>query len=171
MAFLQNKFRCPPMVAYIQRGGAPFTKKARVAVAAGAVACVVANSDKETFGMSFTDDGLPFDALILPCLPFDALNIPCVMISSDIADKLECAKDWSVTLVPAKPEQQDWSVTLVPAKPEQQDWSVTLVPAKPEQQDWSVTLVPAKPEQQVANSLSRGTKNPPPRLLNVPFVR
>ena len=29
---------------------APFTKKARVAVAAGACACVVANHDKETFG-------------------------------------------------------------------------------------------------------------------------
>ena len=58
-------------VAYIKRGGAPFTKKARVAVAAGAVACVVANHDRETFGMSYTDDGLPFDAL----------NIPCVMIS------------------------------------------------------------------------------------------
>mmetsp|Transcript_1959 Transcript_1959/g.4997 ORF Transcript_1959/g.4997 Transcript_1959/m.4997 type:complete len:313 (+) Transcript_1959:77-1015(+) len=93
---LDNAAAVAGTVAYIQRGGAPFTKKARVAVAAGAVACVVANSDKETFGMSFTDDGLPFDAL----------NIPCVMISSDIADKLECAKDWSVTLVPAKPEQQ-----------------------------------------------------------------
>eukprot|EP00286_Rhodomonas_abbreviata_P018246 CAMPEP_0181310130 /NCGR_PEP_ID=MMETSP1101-20121128/12417_1 /TAXON_ID=46948 /ORGANISM="Rhodomonas abbreviata, Strain Caron Lab Isolate" /LENGTH=694 /DNA_ID=CAMNT_0023416729 /DNA_START=137 /DNA_END=2221 /DNA_ORIENTATION=- len=83
-------------VAYIKRGGAPFTKKARVAVAAGAIACVVANSDRETFGMSYTDDGLPFAAL----------NIPCVMISSDIVSKLEASDEWSVTLVPAKPEQQ-----------------------------------------------------------------
>jgi hypothetical protein len=40
--------------------------QARVAVAAGACACVVANHDKETFGMSYTDDGLPFDALNIP---------------------------------------------------------------------------------------------------------
>jgi len=83
-------------VAYIKRGGAPFTKKARVAVGAGAIACVVANTDRETFGMSYTDDGLPFQAL----------NIPCVMISSDIASKLEVSDQWNVTLVPAKPEQQ-----------------------------------------------------------------
>jgi len=83
-------------VAYIKRGGAPFTKKARVAVAAGAIACVVANTDRETFGMSYTDDGLPFAAL----------NIPCVMISSDIVSKLEASDEWNVTLVPAKPEQQ-----------------------------------------------------------------
>ena len=93
---LQNAAAVAGNVAYIVRGGAPFTKKARVAVAAGAVACVVANTDKETFGMSFTDDGLPFEAL----------NIPCVMISSDIAEKLQCAEGWSVALVPAKPEQQ-----------------------------------------------------------------
>jgi len=83
-------------IAYIKRGGAPFTKKARVAVAAGAIACVVANTDRETFGMSYTDDGEPFEAL----------NIPCVMISSDIAEKLESNAEWSVTLIPAKQEQQ-----------------------------------------------------------------
>ena len=79
-------------VAYIKRGGAPFTKKARVAVAAGACACVVANHDQETFGMSYTDDGLPFEAL----------NIPCVMISAEIAEKLGSSTDWTVSLTPAK---------------------------------------------------------------------
>jgi len=83
-------------VVYVKRGSAPFTNKARQSVAAGALACVVANSDRETFGMSYTDDGLPFEAL----------NIPCVMISSDIASKLEVSDAWSVTLVPARPDQQ-----------------------------------------------------------------
>ena len=81
---LNNAEQISGCVAYIKRGGAPFTKKARVAVAAGACACVVANHDKETFGMSYTDDGLPFEAL----------NIPCVMISVDIAEKLESSSDW-----------------------------------------------------------------------------
>ena len=89
---LVNAAEITGCVAYIKRGGAPFTKKARVAVAAGACACVVANQDKETFGMSYTDDGLPFEAL----------NIPCVMISVDIADKLECGTEWQVSLSPAK---------------------------------------------------------------------
>lgn len=83
-------------IVYVKRGSAPFTKKAREAVAAGALACVVANSDRETFGMSYTDDGIPFESL----------NIPCVMISSDIASKLEVSEAWSVTLVPARPDQQ-----------------------------------------------------------------
>jgi hypothetical protein len=89
---LKNADEISGCVAYIKRGGAPFTKKARVAVAAGACACVVANHDKETFGMSYTDDGLPFEAL----------NIPCVMISVDIAEKLESSANWTVTLTPAK---------------------------------------------------------------------
>jgi hypothetical protein len=89
---LNNADKITGCVAYIKRGGAPFTKKARVAVAAGACACVVANHDKETFGMSYTDDGLPFEAL----------NIPCVMISVDIAEKLESSTDWQVSLTPAK---------------------------------------------------------------------
>ncbi|EKX48353.1 hypothetical protein GUITHDRAFT_162467 [Guillardia theta CCMP2712] len=93
---LSNADQIRNTVAYIKRGGAPFTKKARVAVAAGAVACVVANHDRETFGMSYTDDGMPFDAL----------NIPCVMISSDVASKLEAFDSWTVVLEPAKPEQQ-----------------------------------------------------------------
>jgi len=91
---LKNAHEIQGCVAYIKRGGAPFTKKARVAVAAGACACVVANHDKETFGMSYTDDGLPFEAL----------NIPCVMISADIAEKLESCSSWQVTLSPAKSE-------------------------------------------------------------------
>ena len=91
---LKNAHEIQGCVAYIKRGGAPFTKKARVAVAAGACACVVANHDKETFGMSYTDDGQPFEAL----------NIPCVMISADIAEKLESSNNWQVTLTPAKSE-------------------------------------------------------------------
>lgn len=91
---LKNSDSIQGCVAYIKRGGAPFTKKARVAVAAGACACVVANHDKETFGMSYTDDGLPFEAL----------NIPCVMISADIAEKLESNDNWQVTLTPVKNE-------------------------------------------------------------------
>ena len=69
-------------VVYVKRGGCSFTKKARVAQKAGAVGMVVANSDRETFGMSYTDDGEPFDAI----------QIPCVMISSDICTKLESCK-------------------------------------------------------------------------------
>ena len=38
-------------IVYIKRGGCSFTKKARMAQAAGAVAMVVANTDRETFGM------------------------------------------------------------------------------------------------------------------------
>ena len=37
-------------IVYIKRGGCSFTKKARMAQAAGAVAMVVANTDRETFG-------------------------------------------------------------------------------------------------------------------------
>jgi len=91
---LTNADQIKGCVAYIKRGGAPFTKKARAAVAAGACACVVANHDKETFGMSYTDDGLPFEAL----------NIPCVMISAEIAEKLGSSTDWTVSLTPAKGE-------------------------------------------------------------------
>jgi hypothetical protein len=87
---LKNAHEIQGCVAYIKRGGAPFTKKSRVAVAAGACACVVANHDKDTFGMSYTDDGLPFEAL----------NIPCVMISADIAEKLESCSSWQITLAP-----------------------------------------------------------------------
>ena len=91
---LKNAHEVQGCVAYSKRGGAPFTKKARVAVAAGACACVVANHDKETVDMTFTDDGLPLEAL----------NIPCVMISADIAEKLESCSSWQVTLNPAKSE-------------------------------------------------------------------
>jgi hypothetical protein len=97
---LKNAHEIQGCVAYIKRGGAPFTKKARVAVAAGACACVVANHDKETFGMSYTDDGLPFEAL----------NIPCVMISADIAEKLESCSSWQITLAPILTSQ--YTVTL-----------------------------------------------------------
>mmetsp|Transcript_59067 Transcript_59067/g.156865 ORF Transcript_59067/g.156865 Transcript_59067/m.156865 type:complete len:659 (+) Transcript_59067:318-2294(+) len=93
---LNNAAEVAGCIVYVKRGGAPFTKKARVAVAAGAIACIVANQDRETFGMSYTDDGLPFAAL----------NIPCVMISSDIAEKLEASTEWRVTLTPVKPEHQ-----------------------------------------------------------------
>ena len=40
-------------IVYIKRGGCSFTKKARMAQAAGAVAMVVANTDRETFGRAF----------------------------------------------------------------------------------------------------------------------
>ena len=43
---------------------------------------VVANTDRETFGMSYTDDGEPFDQI----------QIPCVMISSDVCEKLESCR-------------------------------------------------------------------------------
>jgi len=84
-------------IVYIKRGGCSFTKKARMAQLAGAKAMVVANSDRETFGMSFTDDGEPLDAI----------QIPCVMISSDVCEKLESCRQspdgkapWTVTLTP-----------------------------------------------------------------------
>mmetsp|Transcript_47589 Transcript_47589/g.149104 ORF Transcript_47589/g.149104 Transcript_47589/m.149104 type:complete len:256 (-) Transcript_47589:242-1009(-) len=79
---LQNEHQVRGNVVYIKRGGCSFTKKARMAQRAGAVAMVVANSDRETFGMSFTDDGEPFDGI----------TIPCVMISSDVCEKLESCK-------------------------------------------------------------------------------
>jgi len=69
-------------IVYIKRGGCSFTKKARMAQQAGAIAMVVANTDRETFGMSFTDDGEPFDAI----------RLPCVMISSDVCEKLESCR-------------------------------------------------------------------------------
>jgi hypothetical protein len=97
---LKNAHEVQGCVAYSKRGGAPFTKKARVAVAAGACACVVANHDKETVDMTFTDDGLPLEAL----------NIPCVMISADIAEKLESCSSWQVTLAPILTSQ--YTVTL-----------------------------------------------------------
>lgn len=84
-------------IVYVKRGGCSFTRKARIAQAAGAIAMVVANSDRETFGMSFTDDGEPFEAI----------KIPCVMISSDVCEKLESCKTstdgrapWTCTLTP-----------------------------------------------------------------------
>ena len=46
---------------------------------------VVANSDAETFGMSYTDDGEPFESIC----------IPCVMISSDVCSALEACKVFS----------------------------------------------------------------------------
>ena len=97
---LKNAHEIQGCVAYIKRGGAPFTKKARVAVAAGACACVVANHDKQTMRMSYTDDGLPFEAL----------NIPCVMISADIAEKLESCSSWQITLAPILRSQ--YTVTI-----------------------------------------------------------
>mmetsp|Transcript_47582 Transcript_47582/g.149069 ORF Transcript_47582/g.149069 Transcript_47582/m.149069 type:complete len:624 (-) Transcript_47582:578-2449(-) len=48
---LQNEHQVRGNVVYIKRGGCSFTKKARMAQRAGAVAMVVANSDRETFGM------------------------------------------------------------------------------------------------------------------------
>lgn len=57
-------------IVYIKRGGCSFTKKARMAQEAGAIAVVVANTDRETFGMSYTDDGQPFE------------NIRCLACSS-----------------------------------------------------------------------------------------
>ena len=49
------------------------------------IGMVVANSDRETFGMSYTDDGEPFESIC----------IPCVMISSDVCSKLEACKVFS----------------------------------------------------------------------------
>jgi hypothetical protein len=84
---LTNADKIRDCVAYIKRGKTSFINKARVAVAANACACVVANHDKETFSMMYTSDGLP------------AIDIPCVMISADIAKELESCSDWKVTLV------------------------------------------------------------------------
>ena len=94
---ITNEHQVRGNVVYIKRGGCSFTKKARMAQKAGAVGMVVANSDRETFGMSYTDDGEPFDTI----------GIPCVMISSDICSKLEACKQspdgrapWTCSLHP-----------------------------------------------------------------------
>jgi hypothetical protein len=94
---ITNEHQVRGNVVYIKRGGCSFTKKARMAQKAGAVGMVVANSDRETFGMSYTDDGEPFDTI----------SIPCVMISSDICSKLEACKQspdgrapWTCALQP-----------------------------------------------------------------------
>ncbi len=74
---------------------------------------VVANTDQETFGMSFTGDGEPFIHTYIHMFaqvvantdretfgmsftddgdPLDAIKIPCVMISSDVCEKLESCR-------------------------------------------------------------------------------
>jgi len=85
-------------IVYIKRGGCSFTKKARMAQAAGAVAIVVANTDRETFGMSYTDDGEPFENI----------TIPCVMISSDVCEKLESCRS------SPKDGRAPWQCALTP---------------------------------------------------------
>ena len=51
MATLVGVVQVRGNIVYIKRGGCSFTKKARMAQAAGAVAMVVANTDRETFGV------------------------------------------------------------------------------------------------------------------------
>lgn len=85
-------------IVYIKRGGCSFTKKARMAQEAGAIAVVVANTDRETFGMSYTDDGQPFENI----------SIPCVMISSDVCEKLESCRS------SPKDGRAPWTCKLTP---------------------------------------------------------
>ena len=67
---ITNEHQVRGNIVYIKRGGCSFTKKARMAQKAGAVGMVVANSDRETFGMSC----VPLPMLTLTKIIFIKLN-------------------------------------------------------------------------------------------------